>query len=83
MPSNVSSSAMIRANPSPPPPWLLSTTVQRITAGGSRLHVEWADTGARVSQRPMLFLLHHGLMGRVISRMWAAALDRYAQDDLS
>jgi hypothetical protein len=51
--------------------------------GGSRLHVEWASTGARISQRPMLFLLHHGPMGRLISRMWASALDRYAQDDLS
>jgi hypothetical protein len=51
--------------------------------GGSRLHVEWTSTGARISQRPMLFLLHHGPMGRLISRMWASALDRYAQDDLS
>src|SRR3954451_17277839 len=51
--------------------------------GGSRLHVEWVNTGARISQRPMLFLLRHGPMGRLISRMWASALDRYAQEDLS
>jgi len=31
--------------------------------------------------RPLLFLLHHGPLGRMISRMWAAALDRYAQAD--
>ncbi|WP_328475156.1 SRPBCC family protein [Actinoplanes sp. NBC_00393] len=47
--------------------------------GGSRLHVEWTSTGARPSQRPMLFLLHLPPMGRLISRMWAAALDRFAQ----
>jgi hypothetical protein len=51
--------------------------------GGSRLHVEWANTGARVWQRPMLFLLHHGPMGRLVARMWTSALDRYAQDELS
>jgi hypothetical protein len=51
--------------------------------GGSRLHVEWVNTGARISQRPLLFLLHRRPMGRLISRMWTAALDRYAQDDLS
>ena len=47
--------------------------------GGSRLHVEWVNTGARIAQRPMLFLLHHGPMGRLISRMWASTLDRYAE----
>ena len=46
--------------------------------GGSRLHVEWTSTRARLLQRPMLFLLHRGPMDRLISRMWAAALDRYA-----
>lgn len=50
--------------------------------GGSRLHVEWVNTGARISQRPMLFLLHHGPMSRLISRMWGSALDWYAQDEL-
>jgi hypothetical protein len=48
--------------------------------GGSRLHVEWTNIGARISQRPMLFLLHHGTLSRLISRMWKSALDRYAQD---
>jgi hypothetical protein len=47
--------------------------------GGSRLHVEWVNTGARIAQRPMLFLLHHSPMGRLISRMWASTLDRYAE----
>ena len=46
--------------------------------GGSRVHAEWGNTGARLTQRPMLFLLHHGPMGRLIPRMWASALDRYA-----
>ncbi|MEU4424264.1 SRPBCC family protein [Actinoplanes sp. NPDC024001] len=47
--------------------------------GGSRLHVEWVNTGARLAQRPLLVLLHHGPMARVIRGMWASALDRYAQ----
>jgi hypothetical protein len=51
--------------------------------GGSRLHVEWTNTGARMSQRPMLFLLHLGPMVRLISRMWTSALDRYAREELS
>ena len=45
--------------------------------GGSRLHVEYDNTDAR-RQKPLLFLLHHGPMGRIIARMWASALDRYA-----
>ncbi|MDI6105217.1 hypothetical protein QLQ12_42195 [Actinoplanes sp. NEAU-A12] len=49
--------------------------------GGTRLHAEWTTTGARISQRPLLFLLHHGPAGRLISRLWASALDRYAEDD--
>ena len=49
--------------------------------GGSRLHAEWTSTRAR-SQRPMLFLLHRGPMGRLISRMYASTLDRYADDDV-
>jgi hypothetical protein len=27
--------------------------------------------------------LHHGLMGRIISRMWVSALDRYGASDQS
>jgi hypothetical protein len=56
--------------------------IESAADGGSRLHVEWFNTGARIAQRPMLFLLHHGPLGRLISRMWASALDRYAQNDL-
>jgi hypothetical protein len=49
--------------------------------GGSRLSVEYDNTGARPLLRPLLFLLHHGPMGRIISRMWASALDRYARSE--
>ena len=47
--------------------------------GGSRVHVEYDNTDARPRQRPLLFLLHHGPMGRIIARMWASALDGYAE----
>lgn len=46
--------------------------------GGSRVHAEWSYTGARPIQRPALFLIQHGPMRRMISRMWTSALDRYA-----
>lgn len=50
--------------------------------GGSRLHVEWDNTdAARPWQRLLLSLIHRGPMGRIVSRMWASALDRYAQTD--
>jgi hypothetical protein len=49
--------------------------------GGSHLSVEWSNTDPRPAQRPMLFLLHHGPMSRLLARMWTAALDRYADDD--
>ena len=29
-------------------------------------------------QKPLIFVLHHGPMGRIIARMWASSLDRYA-----
>jgi hypothetical protein len=45
--------------------------------GGSRVRVAYDNTGA-VRQRPLLFLLHHGPMARLIARMWTSALDRYA-----
>ncbi|HET9874110.1 MAG TPA: hypothetical protein VFP89_16125 [Propionibacteriaceae bacterium] len=51
--------------------------------GGSWVHAEWGNTGARLMQRPMLLVLHHGPMGRLISRMWASALDRYAESSRS
>jgi hypothetical protein len=47
--------------------------------GGSRLDVSWSNTGGRALQRPLLILLHLGPMGRIISRMWATSLDRYAE----
>lgn len=45
---------------------------------GSRLRVEYDNTGARPLQRPLLLLLHRGPMGRILSRLWTSALDRYA-----
>jgi hypothetical protein len=45
---------------------------------GSQVHAEWTYTGARLMQRPPIFLINHG-MSRFISRMWASALDRYAE----
>ena len=51
--------------------------IARGVDGGSQVHAEWTYTGARLMQRPLLFLINHG-MGRFISRMWASALDRYA-----
>src|SRR5687768_17374934 len=47
--------------------------------GGSRVHAEWTYTGARLMQRPPIFLIQHGPVGRVVKRMWASALDRYAE----
>ena len=44
--------------------------------GGSRLHADWTYTGAR-RQKAMLSLFQRLPMNRVISRMWASALDRY------
>ena len=45
---------------------------------GSQVHAEWTYTGARLMQRPPIFLINHG-MGRFISPMWASAPDRYAE----
>jgi len=45
--------------------------------GGSRLHAEWANTEPR-RQKLLLFLLRL-VPDRMIARMWAAALDRYAR----
>ena len=44
--------------------------------GGSRLHAEWVNTEPR-RQKLMLLLLHL-VPDRMIARMWAAGLDRYA-----
>jgi hypothetical protein len=45
--------------------------------GGSLVHAEWTYTEPR-RQKGMLFLFRRLPMDRVISRMWAAALDQYA-----
>ncbi len=45
--------------------------------GGSRLHAEWTYTDPR-RQTAMLSLFQRLPMHRMISRMWASALDRYA-----
>jgi hypothetical protein len=47
--------------------------------GGSRLHVEWDNTDAHSWQKLLMLLVHSGPMGRIVCRMWASALDRYAQ----
>jgi hypothetical protein len=44
--------------------------------GGSRVRAEWANTGPR--RQRLLLLLLHLVPDRMIARMWAAALDRYA-----
>jgi len=49
--------------------------------GGSRLLAQWDNTGARPAQRPLLFLIHHGPMRRLVSRLWTRALDEYADTD--
>jgi len=51
--------------------------------GSSRLHVERDNTDARSWQKLLLLLIHNGPMGRIVSRMWASALNRYAQSDLT
>ena len=45
--------------------------------GGSRVHAEWGNSGAR-RQKWLLLLIRHSPMNRVLSRLWAAQLDRYA-----
>ena len=55
--------------------------VEADPAGGSRLRAEWDNTGARPAQRPLLFLIHHGPMRRVVARLWTRALDRFADTD--
>lgn len=47
--------------------------------GGSHLDVRWDNTGPRPLQRPLLFVLHRGPMGRLFARMWRQTLDRYAE----
>ena len=49
--------------------------------GGSRVHAEWTYTDARPLQRPLLLLIAHGPMRRIISKMWTRALDAFADAD--
>lgn len=42
------------------------------------MHAEWANTGARWIQKPLLFLIHLPPMRGVIRGMWKAARDEYA-----
>lgn len=49
-------------------------------SGGSRLRAEWDAPGARPLLKPVLFLIHHGPLPLLIRRMWASALDRYAEE---
>jgi hypothetical protein len=44
--------------------------------GGSRFHAEWVNTEPR--RQKLTLLLLHLVPDRMIARMWAAALDRYA-----
>ena len=46
--------------------------------GGTRVHAEWGYTGARLMQRPVIFLINHG-MGGAVKRLWASAFYRYAE----
>jgi hypothetical protein len=46
--------------------------------GGSRLQVQYDNTGGRALHRPLLFVLHHGPMGRIIAKLWTRTLDQYA-----
>ncbi|BEL04636.1 hypothetical protein Q0Z83_028270 [Actinoplanes sichuanensis] len=58
------------------------TGLVRITPagdGGSHVHAEWTTTGARPLQRPLLFLIHHGPMPRLIARTWVDALNGCAR----
>ena len=50
-----------------------------IATGGTRLHVEWDNTGARSWQKVLLVVLHRGPVGRLVARMWTASLDDYAR----
>jgi len=56
-----------------------SARIEPLAGGGSRLHVEWENTGGRRLQRPLIFLLHAGPMGHLLARLWSSALDRHAE----
>lgn len=48
--------------------------------GGSSVHAEWSAVNAR-RRKPLLFVIHHGPMRMVISRMWVSALNRYGSEE--
>ena len=48
--------------------------------GRTRVHADWHHAGAR-SQKPLLFLMRHSPLHLLVSRLWVATLDRYADDD--
>ena len=53
-----------------------------LAGGGSRVQAEWENTGARWTQKPLIFLLHLGPLPRVVlSRLWKSALDAYSSRD--
>lgn len=55
--------------------------VSPLSGGGSHVQAEWANTGARWTQRPLLFVIHFGPMRRIFARLWKSALDDYARQD--
>jgi hypothetical protein len=50
--------------------------------GRSSVHAEWAAVDAR-RQKLLLFVIHHGPMRMLISRLWLSALDGFASEDTS
>ncbi len=57
-----------------------SVAIEPTGDGGSRLHAQWTSGEAvKAKDRFLLNLLHRGPMNRMIARMWASALDRYAE----
>lgn len=58
-----------------------SVRVSPGAGGGSRVHAEWESTNARALQRPLLFVIHHSPVWRMVRRQWTDILDRYAEND--
>ena len=48
--------------------------------GGSDVHAEWSASNPR-RQKLLLFAIHHGPMNRLISRLWASALEDVAREE--
>jgi len=49
--------------------------------GGSRVDVEYRESGVRPVLRPVIMLVHNPAMDRVVARLWASALDRLARSE--